>query len=602
MSLGTRINGYFREGSERARRLILLRPSRSLPRGVLVGPRRVIDPESGQVSHETTSRELQVSDYHWDFQFEELLEEQWEDSDDGEPITVEEAIISSTRRRKPGVPRLIQLAVASIVKNVADITYENIQYMAPLHLEFIWRELTKRCVNSFNTWKAFSKVLGRQRGAILNQFRYSNAITEPIPSLSVYTKPLTSATFDYLVHLSITTAFSTSDLVELSTLTNLVALEVINPKQDNHLKNTGKLFDSSFGDRVIKTWSESAIESKGFQVLRILKLRNFKEITNNCFQYLNGFPVLAVFDVLDCGFEGLAQLGAEAFGWEVHPDGAFLEILQSACVKHSMALRTTLGLPVRPVRRSAAKPLYEKAKITMIPRADVPAFLAGDRASSSTAARNSAYVDAEERVTRLEQTPSGRARLARMGFSHFEAVDYMSRRAVRELETWEFRTYTALNRISELRNDEDLRAAGIDVGDSVPLVSGEVISAVPVASVRLGPELLYPLARGQLHQPFYDGGVADRSLKFTSRDLGVNAKGYVYTRIKVATARTRTREQAEGEAEGAGEGGGEAEDEAGREAGREARGSGSRQSKRRKVRGEKRQQLGDLLAGVMGVI
>ncbi|KAJ8064128.1 hypothetical protein OCU04_007964 [Sclerotinia nivalis] len=584
MPLRTRINGYIREGSQRARGLILLQPSRSLPRGVLDGPRRVIDPDSGQVSHETTSRELQVSEYHWDHQFDELLEANWEESDDDQEFTAEEAIVAQFRRKKRHVPRLIQLSVDSIVKNIGDITYEKIQYMPSLQLEFLWRELSKRCVNSFNTWKAFSKVLDRHEGAILNQFRYSGSIAEPVPSLSTYMKPLSSTSFDFLVHLSITTAFKTPDLIELSALTNLVALEIVNPRQDHHLRNTGKLFQASFGDRVIKTWSEAAINGKAFQILRILKLRNFKEITNNCFQYLNRFPALAVFDVLDCGFNGLAQLGAERLGWEVHPDGALLEILQSDCVKHIMALRTTLGLPVRPVRRSAAKPLWDKAKVTMIPRANLPAFLTGDPTSSSTPARNSAYLDAEQRVRMMEQTPAGRAKLRRTGFSHFEAVDYISRKEFRELETWEFRTLTSLNRISELRNDEDLRAAGLEVGDSIPIVSGEIISAVPVASLRLGPGLSYTPSRADLHQPFYDGGMSDRSLKYTSRNVGIGAKGYVYTRIKVPIARTRTREQAEEQAEG------------------KAGGSGSRRTKRRKVRGEKRQQIGDLLAGVMGVI
>lgn len=64
------MNGYFREQSQRARGLRLLKPSTTLPRGVLGGPRRIIDPDSGLVSQETTSRELQVSDYHWDSQFE----------------------------------------------------------------------------------------------------------------------------------------------------------------------------------------------------------------------------------------------------------------------------------------------------------------------------------------------------------------------------------------------------------------------------------------------------------------------------------------------------------------------------------------------------
>lgn len=173
----------------------------------------------------------------------------------------------------------------------------------------------------------------------MKQFLYAGSVPIPVPSLPIYTKPLYSTTFDFLVHLLITTPFATAELVQLSTLTNLVALDIANPKH-------GKQFDPSFGDRVIKTWSEGASRGEGFQVLRILKLQNFPEITNNCFQYLKGFPVLAVFEVIDCSFNGLGKLGADKLGWETHPDGGSLEILQSDCVKHIMALRATLGLPV----------------------------------------------------------------------------------------------------------------------------------------------------------------------------------------------------------------------------------------------------------------
>lgn len=217
----------------------------------------------------------------------------------------------------------------------------------------------------------------------------------------------------------------------------------------------------------------------------------------------------------------------------------------------------------------------------MIPRADVPTLLTG---GTSSAARNSAYLHAEEQVRAMERTPAGRAKLKRTGLSHFEAVDYISRKEYRELETWEFRTLTSLNRISELRNDEDLRAAGLKVDEFVPMVSGEFISSIPFVSLRLGPELSYAPSKADLHQPFYDGGMSDRSLKYTSKNLGVGAKGYVYTRIAIPVARTRIREQSE------------------EIMGSDANGSGSRPSKRRKVRGDKRQQIGDLLAGVMGVI
>lgn len=72
MPLGIQPNISLREGRQRARarRPMLLQPAPPLPRGVLSGPRRVIDPDSGLVSTETFSREFQVSEYRWDTQYE----------------------------------------------------------------------------------------------------------------------------------------------------------------------------------------------------------------------------------------------------------------------------------------------------------------------------------------------------------------------------------------------------------------------------------------------------------------------------------------------------------------------------------------------------
>lgn len=222
----------------------------------------------------------------------------------------------------------------------------------------------------------------------------------------------------------------------------------------------------------------------------------------------------------------------------------------------------------------------------MMPRENIPAFLTEDPASSSTTeqnatVRNAAYQDAERRVKSLELTPAGREKLKKTGLSRFETVDFISRSRIREDESWEFRTLTSLNRISELRNDEDLRAAGLNIGDSVPIVSGEIMSAIPIASIRLGPELANERSHSNLHQPFYSGGTSDQSLKYTSRISGVGARGFVFTRVKIPVAQTSTQEQAEA-------------------AGDEAGGSGNRKAKRRKINGEKKKQVGEFWAGFMG--
>lgn len=51
-------------------------------------------------------------------------------------------------------------------------------------------------------------------------------------------------------------------------------------------------------------------------MLRILKLWNWEEITNQSLQYVNNFPSLAVYDVRGCRFDLTIKTNARALGWE----------------------------------------------------------------------------------------------------------------------------------------------------------------------------------------------------------------------------------------------------------------------------------------------
>jgi hypothetical protein len=179
----------------------------------------------------------------------------------------------------------------------------------------------------------------------LNLFRYRQAIQDPVPSLEVYTKPVISETFDFLTNLSITTAFSIPDLVRLSSIKNLGALEIVNPQEQN-TDSGATPFAVGVGDRIIRAWHEAAVKDRAFPVLRILKLRNFKALTSKSLIYLNSFPSLAVFDVAGCGFALESKIDAQRLGWRVTIDGDILGLLEAACVERAVLMQEPLGLPV----------------------------------------------------------------------------------------------------------------------------------------------------------------------------------------------------------------------------------------------------------------
>lgn len=219
--------------------------------------------------------------------------------------------------------------------------------------------------------------------------------------------------------------------MRLSELKNLVALEIVNEDaQSQH----------GVSDRLVRAWSSAAENEASFQVLRILKLWNFKEITNISLGYLNLFPALAIYDVTGCGL-GLPG-STQAHGWKANVDSNLLGRLQAACVKRADIMQEKLAKEVKAVGKVDAQQLLENSLVSMLSRTDVPGFLTGNKTATTT--------------------------------------------PVKVAKTWDFSVYTTICRIGELRNDTDLVRAGIEIAGQ-PIVDNELICPLPIVSLRLGP-------------------------------------------------------------------------------------------------------------------
>lgn len=130
----------------------------------------------------------------------------------------------------------------------------------------------------------------KEKSSVKGIWQYCQIILAPKSELITYTRALTSANYDFITALSITVEFPVSDLVKLSKLVNLVALEIINP-------TTGQSLVSDF---LVRAWSLSASEDEAFRILRILRLWNHKEITPKSVYNLVHFPSLVIYDVRGC--------------------------------------------------------------------------------------------------------------------------------------------------------------------------------------------------------------------------------------------------------------------------------------------------------------
>jgi len=308
--------------------------------------------------------------------------------------------------------------------------------------------------------------------------RYREAIESPKSGLTVYTTPLTSISYDFMAHLSITTAFPVSQLVKLSEIPNLGVLEIIKTSE------MGSLLVEDVGDRLIRTWSEIASDGRAFGVLRILRLWNFKGVTNQSLQFVSRFPLLGIYDVRGCGFGGTSSVNARQLGWKVLVDPNILQTVVSACdIERGLRLTREHKVPRHKVYHATAEPLSDDTKVQRIHREDVDAFMV----KSCT-----------EELGQPEQHPGGatyrlseadaQARPGKSVTRTFEHPSELFYGVANKERTWDYHLATTYAQLGELRADKDISGRGIHPGKQA-VVGGELVNSFPMVSIRLGKHL-----------------------------------------------------------------------------------------------------------------
>jgi len=248
--------------------------------------------------------------------------------------------------------------------------------------------------------------------------------------------------------LSITIPLPLQDLAKICTIKNLGTLEILNPATGSLSHESAA---SSVTDRLIRTWHHAAVEDEAFRVLRILRLWGHPEITQQSMVYLNSFPALAIYDVRWCGFV-LSASTVKNHEWKPILEPNILGLLDSVCAERVALMRSNLGIEGTPNQKAFSPRLKDRSRLRRIPRSEVLGYLAQSRPPFPEEAS-----DKSDKHTSSKGTA-----------------------------TWESTINAIFSRIGELRNDTDLKKAGIDVGDQV-LVGTELVNSVPIASLRLGP-------------------------------------------------------------------------------------------------------------------
>ncbi|EKD14216.1 CBS domain-containing protein [Drepanopeziza brunnea f. sp. 'multigermtubi' MB_m1] len=433
------------------------------------------DEGSGQMFTETFVRAQSSADRNWS----RLLR----------PRSIITSDAQNNKRRIRGSRALRDLAIDSIVENLGDLTFEWIQEL-PKHLKLrIWALARERYTVPLTVWSMFSRDLSREDRIPLSLLRYRQQIELPPLSLGSYSTAITSPGFDFLATLSITTAFPVSDLVTLSSITNLAVLEIIH--------TTGQVMESPVSDRLLRTWQEAAINKGAFPVLRILKLWNHNELTSNSILYLNSFPILALCDIRGCNLGADARAKAQSLGWKTSLDPSTLALYEAACVERAVRLRIIAdGHNIEPIRRAPSQQLDDSKTISRLPRNEVAAFLTNPSRSlrqpkPSRAAQRWSEIQMaiDSLVEHVESPPVS----GPWEFGDFNRDQMARRRPTYVKQKWDFDLCTIFSRIGELRSDRDLSRAGLDIGDQA-VADDELVNSIPMASLRLGHSPSYLLS------------------------------------------------------------------------------------------------------------
>ncbi|KAI6244885.1 hypothetical protein HI914_06855 [Erysiphe necator] len=278
-----------------------------------------LDQVSGQVYTETIIRGSNRDDSYWEYKsnlapiFDPSL---------STPRASDYNKSKSGNDHFKGTRSLLLLSLEVIVSNAMNLTADMLIDLPINLVEMLWKEISERSLISFYLWSIFSVKLFKQGSYMNGKLTYYQTILSPKSPIAIYIQPLKSISYEFITALVITTTFLVPDLIEISTLFNLVTLEIINysdPRQ------------SVVSDFLIKAWSLCIDEKKSFQVLRMLRFWNHWEVTPKSLEYLLHFPVLTLCDVRGCNFESFKS--QKYPGWEYRGNDDSLLSLKPKCFK-----------------------------------------------------------------------------------------------------------------------------------------------------------------------------------------------------------------------------------------------------------------------------
>jgi hypothetical protein len=107
------------------------------------------------------------------------------------------------------------------------------------------------------------------------------------------------------------------ELVGISEIKNLFALDIATPANPGPLPEDTDLQITALTDRIIRAWSELSQTTGAFAHLRVLILRHQTELTRVALRYLSALPNLQTVVAYECPSISSACFGGGVEGWTV---------------------------------------------------------------------------------------------------------------------------------------------------------------------------------------------------------------------------------------------------------------------------------------------
>lgn len=174
-------------------------------------------------------------------------------------------------------------------------------------------------------WKIYATVYPLEFRDV-SDYR-SMKVEGPKMSFRDYLDLARSDSLSWAVALTVVTKHArVPELVDIATLKNIVALDVISPFYGEAIPEDLALSMTMLNDRVIRTWSELAKSSDSFAHLHTLRLYHQRDISAVVLRYLRDIPSLRFIMLHNCSnITRLLSDGClEAHGWELLADPQLL--------------------------------------------------------------------------------------------------------------------------------------------------------------------------------------------------------------------------------------------------------------------------------------